>query len=89
MDHHSRGVRGETTDVVVRGVGGAGAPTALAAVAAVVVVVVVVCTPGGGWSGGKSTHRLVPASTPFHADVPLGSVWKVDPDRAGPAISHR
>lgn len=34
------------------------------------------------------THFLDPRMTAFQAEVELGSLWKVDPERAGPMISH-
>ncbi len=34
------------------------------------------------------THFLAPVTTPFHAEVALGSTWKELPDLAGPAMSH-
>jgi hypothetical protein len=30
-----------------------------------------------------------PLMTAFHAEVPFGSAWKVDPEREGPMISQR
>ncbi|KAH3667323.1 hypothetical protein OGAPHI_002972 [Ogataea philodendri] len=47
-----------------------------------------VCTPGGVTCGGSMIHSLDPSSTVFHADVLLGSLWNVEPDRCGPMISH-
>ena len=34
-------------------------------------------------------HFLAPLTTAFQAEVLLGSLWKVDPDRGGPMISQR
>ena len=34
------------------------------------------------------THFLDPRMTAFQAEVELGSLWKVDPERPGPMISH-
>lgn len=45
-----------------------------------------VYTPGGAVSGGNSIQPLDPEITAFQADVPFGSLWKVDPERAGPTI---
>ncbi len=45
-------------------------------------------SPGGTTCGGKSTHFLDPFTTAFQAEVALGSLWKEDPERAGPMISH-
>ena len=45
-------------------------------------------TPGGMTCGGKSTHFLEPFTTAFQAEVALGSLWKEEPDLAGPMISH-
>ena len=45
-------------------------------------------TPGGTTCGGKSTHFLEPFTTAFQAEVALGSLWKEEPDLAGPMISH-
>ena len=45
--------------------------------------------PGGVTVGGNNTQRLLPDTTAFHADVQLGSLWKLEPERAGPMISQR
>ena len=45
-------------------------------------------TPGGTTCGGNRTHFLEPFTTAFQAEVALGSLWKEDPDLAGPMISH-
>ena len=44
--------------------------------------------PGGVVPGGYITHFLDPRMTAFQAEVELGSLWKVDPERAGPMINH-
>lgn len=33
-------------------------------------------------------HFLEPVMTAFQAEVALGSLWKVDPERGGPMMSH-
>ena len=38
--------------------------------------------------GGYMTHFLDPRMTAFQAEVEFGSLWNVDPERAGPMISH-
>ena len=44
--------------------------------------------PGGVELGGYMTHFLDPRMTAFQAEVEFGSLWNVDPERAGPMISH-
>lgn len=34
------------------------------------------------------THFLEPVTTAFQAEVALGSLWKVEPERGGPMMSH-
>lgn len=42
-------------------------------------------TPGGcGTLGGNMSQYFEPSRTAFHAWVPLGSLWKVEPLRSGP-----
>ena len=45
--------------------------------------------PGGKMWGGYSIHFLEPVTTAFQAEVALGSLWNVEPERGGPMISHR
>lgn len=45
-----------------------------------------VYTPGGSIRGGNITQPFRPVRTAFQADVPLGSLWNVEPDLAGPII---
>lgn len=48
-------------------------------------------TPGGGAEVGEEGNMIQyfePRSTAFQADVAFGSLWYVDPERAGPIISH-
>ena len=33
-------------------------------------------------------HFLEPVTTAFQAEVALGSLWKVEPERGGPMMSH-
>ena len=47
--------------------------------------------PGGGavlGEEGNMSQYFEPVRTAFQADVALGSLWKVDPERAGPRMSH-
>ena len=44
---------------------------------------------GGGLVARRRTHFLEPDSVAFQADVAFGSTWKLEPDLAGPTISHR
>lgn len=39
--------------------------------------------------GGNMIQYLLPRMTAFQAEVPLGSAWKVLPERAGPMMSQR
>ena len=41
-----------------------------------------------GVSGWKKTHRFLPLSKAFQADVAIGSVCTGEPDLAGPTINH-
>lgn len=48
------------------------------------------CRPGmSSVVGGNRIQYFEPRITAFHAEVPFGSAWKVEPERAGPMISQR
>ena len=52
------------------------------------------CRPGmglaeGSATGGNMIQYFEPPMTAFQAEVPLGSAWKVEPEREGPIISQR
>ena len=38
--------------------------------------------------GGYIIHFLEPRMTAFQAEVELGSLWNVEPERVGPIMSH-